>query len=508
MSSTEDFDLIVVGGGPAGSTLSTFVAMQNHKVLLIEKEIFPRYQIGESLLPSTIHGICIMLGVEDELKQANFTKKLGGVFRWGKNPEPWAFAFGLSPLMAGPKQYAYQVERSKFDTILLNNAKRRGVDAREGHKIIDVITEGGRVIGVRFSDPDGQERQAKARFVVDASGNTSRIYRHVGERVYSKFFQNVALFCYFNNGKRLPPPNDGSILCAAFKGGWFWYIPLTETLTSVGVVMDHEEADRLNDGHEIAMRRFIDSCPMIKEYLANATRVTEGQYGEFRVRKDYSYCNTSFWRDGMALIGDAACFVDPVFSSGVHLATYAALLAARSINTCLRNELDEERCFTEFEMRYRREYSNFYKFLLAIYDMSQDEDSYFWAARKVLNTEEQANEAFIRLVGGISTSGEPLYSNAEEFFKSREGVGDLFASMVEKDALDKMMFEQFSKENFDPVKFFQGIGDEIVQVQTQAILGKRRVKESPLFSQGLIPSLDGFHWVEATAPRRRTSSIA
>src|ERR1044071_5387978 len=113
----EEFDLIVVGGGPAGSTLSSFVAMQEHKVLLLERERFPRYQIGESLLPATIHGICVMLGVGEELKNANFTLKRGGTFRWGNNPKPWTFEFGISALMAGPTSYAYQVERSKFDHI-------------------------------------------------------------------------------------------------------------------------------------------------------------------------------------------------------------------------------------------------------------------------------------------------------------------------------------------------------------------------------------------------------
>jgi halogenation protein CepH len=496
MKSAENFDLIVVGGGPGGATLSTFVAMQNHRVLLLEKERFPRYQIGESLLPATVHGICVMLRVSEELKQANFTKKLGGVFRWGKNAEPWSFNFGDSRLMAGPKQFAYQVERSKFDEILLNNAKRHGVDVREGHKINDLIVEGGRVTGVSFTDSEGRERSAKARFVADASGNTSRIYHHAGERVYSKFFQNVALFCYFENGRRLPPPNDGSILCVAFKGGWFWYIPLSPTLTSVGVVMAREEADRLKDGHEAAMQSFIDSCPMIREYLANATRVVEGQYGQFRVRKDYSYCNTSFWKPGLVLVGDAACFIDPVFSSGVHLATYAALLAARSINTCLKGELDEELCFSEFEMRYRREFGNFYQFLIAIYDMSQDEESYFWAARKVLNTEEQTNEAFIRLVGGVSTSGEPLYSSAEEYFGARDGIGEWFASYAKDAAMDPDLSEKFKQKGFDPKKFMEGFTDEIAQVQIQAMVGGREMTQSPLFNRGLIPSSDGLHWAQ------------
>src|SRR5439155_111060 len=150
---------------------------------------------------------------------------------------------------------------------------------------------------------------------------------------------------YYENGKRLPPPNSGNILSVAFKNGWFWYIPLSDTLTSVGAVVSRDAAEQLSDPQG-AMQHFIDQAPLIKEYLAGAARVTSGIYGEYRIRKDYSYCNTGFWKPGCALVGDAACFIDPVFSSGVHLSTYSALLAARSINTCLRDsQIPEAVCF-------------------------------------------------------------------------------------------------------------------------------------------------------------------
>jgi halogenation protein CepH len=123
----EEFDVVVVGGGPGGSTLATLVAMQGHRVLILEKESFPRYQIGESLLPSTVHGVCRLTGVADELAEAGFTHKRGGTMRWGANPEPWTFAFSVSQKTAGKTSHAYQVERMKFDQILLDNARRKGV---------------------------------------------------------------------------------------------------------------------------------------------------------------------------------------------------------------------------------------------------------------------------------------------------------------------------------------------------------------------------------------------
>ena len=142
---------------------------------------------------------------------------------------------------------AFQVERMKFDQILLDNARRKGVEVREQCPATGVVGEDGRVAGVRFADegnPGSGEQVALGRFVADASGNTSRLYETVGTRVYSKFFQNVALFGYFEGGKRLPEPRGGNILCAAFDVGWFWYIPLSPTLTSVGVVLGRDRAGR------------------------------------------------------------------------------------------------------------------------------------------------------------------------------------------------------------------------------------------------------------------------
>lgn len=487
-----DFDLIVIGGGPGGSALATLVAMQGHKVLLLEKEKFPRHQIGESLLPATIHGICPLLGVSEEIEKANFIRKLGGTFLWGTSGKPWTFNFSLSPKMPGPTSFAYQVERAKFDAILLDNAQRKGVDVRLENIVTNVLKEDGRVSGVSSVDAAGRSVTYRSRFVADTSGNLSRTYSHVGERIYSNFFRNVALYGYYEGGKRLPAPSAGNILCAAFRGGWFWYIPLTEKLTSVGVVLGAEHASAMRTDHENALREFIEGCPIIRDNLANATRVTEGMYGEVRMRKDYSYCCTRFWAPGMMLIGDAACFIDPVFSSGVHLATYSALLAARSINSVLRLGMDETTAFTEFEQRYRREFGNFYQFLAAFYEMNHDEDSYFWSARKILNSEEHANEAFVRLVGGVGTSGEPLFGSAQELIERRQSMGNAFERATS--AVNPR--GDFDMKQLDKV-FVDGFNREIAQIQMQALTGKA-APEQALWKDGLIPTADGMHWRHGT----------
>jgi halogenation protein CepH len=486
----EQFDVVVIGGGPGGSTAATLIAMQGHRVVLLEKETTPIYKVGESLLPSTIHGICPMLGVSEEIKRANFVRKQGGSFRWGKRKDVWTFTFSDSSAMQSPTAYAYQVERMKFDAILLANARRKSVDVREQHSVIDLLIENGRVGGVVCSGGN-DEWPIRAKYVLDASGHSSMTAKHAGERVYSQFFRNVSVFGYFQHGKRLAPPNSGNIFCAAFEKGWFWYIPLSADLTSVGAVIGQEHAQLLQQGHATALKELISACPPISELLRDAEPATQIPYNDVRVRKDYSYSHTHFWRPGLALIGDAACFIDPVFSSGVHLATYSALVAARSVNSCLRNLVDEEKAFGEFENRYRREYRYFYDFLMAFYDIDQDLETYYWDARKVTNSEERGNEAFIRLVAGMAGSGERLFSNASEFMSQRAGISKSLFPETPGQGIGRARDERGAK-------FMTDFTAELAQMQLQAAMKKVPPYQQPLFEGGLIPSRDGFHWAPAT----------
>ncbi|WP_328416828.1 tryptophan 7-halogenase [Streptomyces violaceus] len=491
----QDFDVIVVGGGPAGSTVSAAVALHGHRVLLVEKETFPRYQIGESLLPSTVHGVCRILGVEDEMARAGFKPKRGGTFRWGRNRDPWQFSFALSPRLADPTSFAYQVERSRFDAILLDNAHRVGVDVREGCRVTGVLADEERVRGVRWTGPDGEIREAGARYVVDASGNGSRIHAHVGgKRIYSDFFRNIAVFGYFAGGARLPAPNDGNIFCAAFDEGWIWYIPLRDDLTSVGAVVARENADAVQGDPATAWRRLIDACPEIRDLLDGVPQATEAPYDQVRVRKDWSYWKSQLWRPGMALVGDAACFVDPVLSSGVHLATYGGLLAARSLNGCLAGTLDENRLFTEFEARYRHEYSLFHEFLVSFYDMHQDERSYFWKARKVTRIGTTELEAFVELVGGLA-SGDTSLTGAGPAGERLTAVADDFERAVRRlpdaDDLRNPLYESTT---------FRQVFQEGTVLQERGLFGGPLEDEAPLRPGGLVPSEDGLSWVE---PQRR-----
>jgi halogenation protein CepH len=488
--SAEHVDVVVVGGGPGGSTLAALVAMQGNRVVVLEKEKFPRWQIGESLLPPTVHGVCRLTGVADELAQAGFTVKRGGTQRWGTSAEPWTFSFSVSQKMTGQTSFAYQVERSKFDKILLDHARRMGADVREECTVTEVLSGTGRVEGVTYTDATGATRQIRSKYVVDASGNKSRIYKEVGGiRKYSEFFRSLALFGYFTGGKRLPPPNSGNILSAAFDSGWFWYIPLRPDLTSVGAVVRREMASRIQGDPEEALFSLIAECPIISDYLKDAKRVTDGQYGQLRVRKDYSYHNTKFWRPGMVLIGDAACFIDPIFSSGVHLATYSGLLAARSINSVLTERVDEQTAFHEFEQRYRREFGVYYEFLMAFYDMHVSESSYFWSAKKVLKNSTSELESFVELISGVS-SGEAALAPAEPVAQQFKARSSEFAR-----AVDTLVAN--GEENMLPMfksSVVRQAMHEGMQVQATALFGEDAEAERPLFDNGLVASPDGMFW--------------
>nr|WSW64785.1 tryptophan 7-halogenase [Streptomyces sp. NBC_00995]WSW71168.1 tryptophan 7-halogenase [Streptomyces sp. NBC_00995] len=474
MTDITETDVIVVGGGPGGSTVATLVARQGHRVVLLEKERFPRYQIGESLLPSTVQGVCRLLGVSEELEAAGFPVKRGGTFRWGANPEPWTFDFGIAPEFAQAAAPAYQVERMKFDQILLDNARRHGVDVHEEHTVTDVIEEDGRVRGVSCTDAQGVRREFRGRYVVDASGNLSRIHSRVGgKRQYSEFFRNLALFGYFTGGKRMPAPTSGNILAVAFSAGWFWYIPLSDELTSVGAVVHRDALDRIQGDREQALNELIAECPMIADFLSDAQRVTSGPYGEIRVRKDYSYIQERFSRPGLVLVGDAAGFIDPVFSSGVHLATYGGLLVARSLNTALRaseSGIDEKTLFEEYEVRYRQEYMRFHEFLVSFYDMHADEESYFWKAKKVAGGTASELQSFVSLVGGSSSDERALVDAGA--YGDRRDVDDAIWSVAQAGA----------------------------NIQVQAATGGTVDEQVPVRADGLVPSADGMHWaLPATA---------
>ncbi|WIM94446.1 FAD-dependent oxidoreductase [Actinoplanes oblitus] len=401
----EEFDVVVTGGGPAGSTVGALVAMRGHRVLVLEKEVFPRFQIGESLLPATVHGVCRALGVTDELAAAEFRVRSGGTYRWGADPEPWSYSFADSPRLTGATSFAYQAERRRFDEILLRNAQRNGAEVREGCAVVGVTEAGDRVTGLRYTDADGAEHEVAARWVVDASGAGGKLSTAVGGvRDHADSPGGLAVSGYFGRCRQ-PAPYGGNTLIVAFDGGWFWYTPVTGGLTSVGAVVRGELADQVRDDPEKAFAALIAGCPPIADLLAEAARVTAGSFGRLRLTANDTYAHTTFWRPGMVLVGDAACFVDQVLPSGVHLATHGALLAARAINSVLAGAADEKAALTAFEAAYRREFAVLHDLTASFHEKDADQKTVFRYATHITTGEHSAAESFATLAGGVS-SGE------------------------------------------------------------------------------------------------------
>ncbi len=385
-------DVMVIGGGPAGSTAAGFLARAGWRVRLFEKEQFPRYHIGESLLSATLP-ILEALGVIPAIEAAGFIPKPGGTFIWGSHAEPWSFFFREDP---GGRPHAYHVVRAEFDHILLRHAASLGTAVCEGWRV-DAIKREGDVLQVSAQDGRGARAVADAAYVIDASGQQALLGRRDGLREFNPFFKNLAVFGYYRGAAPLRDTVAGNILSAAFADGWFWFIPLHDGTTSVGAVVDAARfAGAAAHSPAALYERLVAACAPVAARLRQARLVSP-----VRVIRDYSYCSSRFYGPGYMLAGDAACFIDPVFSTGVHLACLAGYLAAQAVDAILRgaSEAAEQQ---RYDARYRAAFERYLNFLYLFYDHHSDPDSYFWKARKILGPHDDldARQAFVRLMSG------------------------------------------------------------------------------------------------------------
>jgi len=387
-------DVVIIGGGPAGAVAAALLADAGHRVVVLERERFPRYHIGESLLSATLP-ILEAVGALPAIERHGFLRKPGGTFLWGRQREPWSFWFREDP---GGRPYAFQVVRAEFDQLLLDNARAHGAEVREEHAVTAVDTSGPTPI-VHVTAVDGSVLRLTPRLVIDASGQSALIGRTLGLRQFNDFFKNLAVFGYFRDAERLPGELANHILSAAFADGWFWYIPLHDGTMSVGAVVDaHRWREITLRDPERTYRELIAGCPAVADRLRRATLVSE-----VRIIRDYSYSSIRFGGPGYLLAGDAACFIDPVFSTGVHLACLAGYLAAGATDAVLCGSRPETEALVQYEDAYRGAFERYLRFLYFFYDHNEDASSYFWTARRILThapPELSAREAFVRLISG------------------------------------------------------------------------------------------------------------
>src|SRR5262245_40661604 len=394
MSVTHAPDVAVIGGGPAGSVTSALLADAGLCVVVLERERFPRYHIGESLLSATLP-ILDAIGATPRIAAHGFLEKPGGTFQWGRQREPWSFWFREDP---GGRPHAFQVIRAEFDQLLLENARDHGAEVHEEHAVEEIDTSGPAPV-LRGVAAGGEAFQVTPRFLVDASGQRALLGRRLGLRRFNEFFKNLAIFGYWTGAERLPGELRNHILSAAFGDGWFWYIPLHDGTMSVGAVVDVRRWDAVTGADpEATYLGLVQRCAPIRERLRQATLVSP-----IRTIRDYSYDSSAFTGPGWLLAGDAACFIDPVFSTGVHLACLAGLLAARAIRGVLCDGAPETDALAAYERGYRGAFERYLRFLYFFYDHNTDPDSYFWTARRLLEHSPSALDArtaFGRLMSG------------------------------------------------------------------------------------------------------------
>ncbi len=319
-------DVVVIGGGPAGSTTSTLLAQKGHRVALFERERFPRFHIGESLIPET-YWVLERLNMLEKMKRSHFVKKYSVQFvnANGRQSAPFYF-WDNKPHECSQ---TWQVVRSEFDQMLLENAREHGVDAREGVHVLEVLFDGSRAIGVRIRDEAGQRRDVHAKVVVDASGQAALLQNRFKLRLWDPLLNKGAIWTYWKGAYRDTGRDEGAtmVVQTTDRSGWFWYIPLHGDTVSMGVVAPFDYLFKGRAGHEQTYDEEVERCPAVKERVENATRAT----GYFATR-DYSYRSKTVAGDGWVLVGDAFGFLDPLYSSGVLLALKSGQFAADAIS--------------------------------------------------------------------------------------------------------------------------------------------------------------------------------
>jgi flavin-dependent dehydrogenase len=329
-------DVIVIGGGPAGSTTSTLIAQHGYKVTLFERERFPRFHIGESLIPET-YWVLKRLKMLDKMKQSHFIKKYSVQFvnANGKLSAPFYFHDNKPHECS----QTWQVARSEFDLMMLRNAQEQGVEVHEATRVLDVLFEGDRAVGVRIQKEGGTSEEVRARVVVDASGQSTMLQNRFKLRLWDPVLNKGAVWTYWEGAYRDTGRDEGATLVIQTpnKQGWFWYIPLHNDVMSVGVVAPFDYLFKGRTNYAQTYEEEVELCPGVKQRVANAKKVT----GYFAT-KDYSYRSTRVAGNGWVLVGDAFGFLDPLYSSGVLLALKSGQLASDAIVEGLsRNDTSE-----------------------------------------------------------------------------------------------------------------------------------------------------------------------
>jgi flavin-dependent dehydrogenase len=396
-------DVIVIGGGPSGSTVSALLAEQGHKVVLFEREPGRRYHIGESLIPYTWFTLN-RLGVVDWLRKSAYPRKYSVQFVsiTGKVSQPFYFFQTIRHECS----QTWQVWRHEFDAMLLENAQRKGVEVRNNVSVRDVLMEGSRVVGVRADTKDGVKgEEIRARVVVDASGRDSLLSRKFGWKDKDPDLNKIAVWSYYRNAMRDPGLDEGATTVAYVpQKGWFWYIPMSGNTVSVGVVGEPSYLYRDTRNADEIFHREAQACEWIRRHIA----VGE-QCEPVRVTGEYSYHSKRIGGDGFCLVGDAFAFLDPLFSTGVFLALKSGEMAADAIHDGLASGDLSAAHFDSYYERQRHAVMSFRQLVRAFYNLP-------FSFREFLAVYPHLHSLIVdTLVGNVFNDLRPLFAALEEY---------------------------------------------------------------------------------------------
>jgi len=366
-----DFHVAVIGGGPGGSSAATALVRRGRKVVLLERERFPRFHIGESQLPWS-NELFRALGASETIRAAGFVEKWGATFQ---TPDGGAEQYAdFAAAVETPTPQTFQVLRQTFDDVLLRHAARCGVTVLEGHRLLDAVFDPDGVT-LRFADADGVERRARVGVVVDASGRAGVVVKRFGRHAFDPLLQNIAVHAQYEGIPRAEGRRAGDIrMFTRPDMGWLWMIPLSDTVISVGAVIPKAVHRRESKATaEESLAHYLANTPAAGPLLARACRVSPARFDA-----DYSYLATRMAGDRWVAVGDAAAFLDPIFSTGVLLAMQGGLEAAEAIDAGLGVRDLSSRAFARYERVVRRRYHHFRRFAVGFYDPAFRE---LWFAR-------------------------------------------------------------------------------------------------------------------------------
>ncbi len=398
----ESYEALVIGGGPAGSTAAALLADQGRRVLVLEREKFPRYHVGESLMPYCYFTL-ERLGVIEQLKASRCPRKKSVQFvtQDGRVSQPFYFFQHYDH----ESSTTWQVVRSEFDLMLLKNARAKGADVLEQTTVKELIRENGAVAGVTAVGADGSNVEFRAPVTIDASGRDALALSRNRWRTRDPHLNKIAIWTYYKGALRDPGLDEGATTVAYIpEKGWFWYIPLQDDMVGVGIVAEKEYLYRdTRDPAEI-LQREIGNNVWVEQHLAQGR-----QTGQYWVTGEYSYRSQHCADDGLVLTGDAFSFLDPVFSSGVFLALRSGEMAADAVDEALRaGDLSASR-FADYGERLCEAIEAMRKLVYAFYD---EDFSFREFIRKYPDLRPALTDC---LIGNLARDFGPMFKGLEEF---------------------------------------------------------------------------------------------